>query len=236
MEALGGSQASNLVFIFMKIFELLSERTSVKDKWGILLRLYLQSTFIIDKHDGDFLPPTAVLAETMKKLEKSKEKTNLDKFRDVFSEILDENNWETVGPPRQTRTIYALTWAAVANEETDNISKIALRNFLEIAFWMPMNLGFYVDVNSFLVRKSSIVELILRSELLGTWNTRLGQLIYRHTQKVIAAAKELKNDPFGEERFILHELPSLASDYVQELVEDSRTKNPQLFQRKLGNY
>jgi len=195
---------------------------------NVLARVYHASYFTFDKN-GRLVRPTVVLWELFKKLkEMNIRKASLKDIKSCFELVEEEKGWSDASP-RHIRTFFSLYWSSILNEKDDSaIQKIALRNFFEIAFWVPINIWFSVDTN-FFIQRVPMLEVLSKARMMKSGKSELGKFIQRFTEKILSSASALRSELYGEEKFILNILPSVASDYIQMLVDDFKSDSPKFF-------
>lgn len=228
LETLKEFLTTHLARVFVALSDFIAEKATATELWDLLRRIYMTSCFVRDKKNGEVIHPTIVIFEMWKRFkEKNPEKINLDIVVRLFSELFRERGW-IEGSPRHLRTVYSLGWALLFNSE---VSNIALRNFFEAALWIPISVCFGIDTNTFMAKRMRTIDMIPAMKILPeeTPSTSLGQFVYELTEKVKISAERMKSDFLGEERFLLYELPKVASTYVRAFVSDFKAENPQFF-------
>jgi hypothetical protein len=174
-----------------------------------------------------------VLARMLENLEVSNARTiDLQVYGRLVSKTFKDKQWIRIDPLFY-RTIFSLKWAALLASHDNRVSAVALRNFLETAFLIPVNAWFLVDPDSFIAGPARIVDGVSSFLLKGkpAPDYPLRQFVYELTKRICLAARELVYAPLGEERFTVRILPEVASEYVQGLVEDSLAANPRFYPR-----
>jgi len=196
----------------------------------MLTRLYYPSFFTLNKTDGSFVFPTIVIWELFTRLKKDNlEKITWKDLERIANGLFQEKGWIEISP-RHARTISSLNWALVLSETKYSVvKKIALRNFFETVFWIPINLWFLVNTKSLIAHKLRTIDIISKLEPVKSVHTPLGECVYEYTERIISFAKQMENDSLGEERFLLSFLPDITSSYLERIIEDFKTDDPKFF-------
>lgn len=228
-----GSSPPSFINIFFMLWNFLEKSLSYEETRRIMNDFYSLSPFIYSK-DNAFVWPSLFLGLVTEKIfEIPKEKVNLDNIKKKTSELMEETGWKCSNP-RHVWTYFSLNWASIIGWLSEDFDKIAFRNFLELAFWIPINACFTMDTKSFIAERMSITEMLTKSvfEPAAIITTPLGQLSYDFTIKLKSIAQKLRQNEFSDEIFINKELPKIISRYIQQICDDFRSKKPKLYPKK----
>jgi hypothetical protein len=201
--------------------------------FGLLPGL-LTCCFTVFGPDGDVISPSRVLLKLLEKLRKrSPGSVNMVVLSRLLTEVYNENKWKFFDPGI-VRTINALKWASGISVQQSNttLSGIAVRNFFETAFLMPMNVWYAVDPYFFWPQRQRMIDMIGAFRPDAESKSSLGNLAFRMTRRIKSCATKVIGDPLGEERFVLRMLPEIGAMYVRALARDFMTDRPKLLSKQ----